>query len=47
VDDFTLTAASLPYRGNICRLERLFNTIQARAVHLLISFSVPKSELIH
>ena len=47
VDDFTLTAASLSYRGNIRRLQELFRTIQARAARLGISFSVLKTELIH
>jgi len=46
VDDFTLIAASRSYRGNIRRLQ-LFRTIQAKAVHLGISFSILKTELIH
>jgi len=47
VDDFTQIAASLTYRGNICRLRELSRTIQARAVRLGISFSVLKTEIIH
>ena len=47
MDDFTLTAASLSYGGNIRRLQELFRTIQARAACLGISFSVLKTELIH
>jgi len=47
VDDFALTAASLSYRANIRRLQRLFRTIEARAVRPGISFCVPKTQLIH
>jgi len=47
VDDFAQTPASLSYKGNIRRLQRLFRTIQARAAPLGIAFSVPKTELIH
>jgi len=47
VYDFASTAAPLSYRGNISRLQRLFRTIQARAVRLGISFWVPKTEVIH
>jgi len=46
-DDLALTAASLSYMGNIRHLPQLFRTIQARAVHLGISFSIPKTEFIH
>lgn len=47
MDAFVLTVASLSYRGNIRSLQGLFRTIKARAVPLGISFSVPKTELIH
>lgn len=47
VDDIALTVTSLSYRGNIRCLQGLLRTIQARAVQLGISFSVPKTELIH
>jgi len=47
VEDFALNVASLSYRGNIHRLQRLFRTIKARVVRLGISFSFPKTELIH
>jgi len=47
VDDFALTAASLSYRGNICRLQELFERLEAMAIHLGVSFSVAKTELIH
>jgi len=47
VDDFALTAASLSYRGNIRRPEKLFRAIQAKAARLGISFSIPKTMPIH
>ena len=47
VDDFTLTTASLSYRGNIRRLQEPFMTIQGKAVRLGISFSILKTQLIH
>jgi len=47
VDDFALTVASLPYRGNICRLQELFGSREAKADRLGVSFSVQKSQLIH
>jgi len=47
VDDFCLTVASLSYRGNICRLQELFRILQNTAPWLGVSFSVPKTELIH
>ena len=45
--DFALTAASRSYRESIRRLRELFRISQASAVHLGISFFVPKTELIH
>jgi len=47
VDDFSITVASSTYRGNIRRLQELFTTISARGRDLGVSFSVPKTELIH
>ena len=47
VDDFSLTVASLSHRSNIRRLQGLFLNISRRASTLDVSFSVPKTELIH
>jgi len=47
VDDFALTVASLSYRGNICRLQELFERLERKASRLGVSFSVAKTELIH
>jgi len=46
VDDFALTVASLSYRGNIHRLQDLFDRLQRKASRLGVSFSVAKTELI-
>jgi len=47
VDDFALTVASLSYRGNIRRLQELFEKLERKASRLGVSFSVTKTELIH
>ena len=47
VDDFSLTVASPSHRSNIRRLQDFFLKISRRAAELDISFSVPKTELIH
>jgi len=47
VDDFSITVASPSYRGNIRRLQSLFATISMRGRDIGVSFSVPKTELIH
>jgi len=47
VDDFSITVASPSYRGNIRCLHNLFTTISTRGRDLGVSFSVPKTELIH
>jgi len=47
VDDFALTVASLSYRGNIRRLQELFDKLERKASHLGVAFSVAKTELIH
>jgi len=47
VDDFSITVASPSYRGNIHRLQSLFSTIAAKGRDIGVSFSVPKTELIH
>jgi len=47
VDDFSITVASPTYRDNIRKLERHFITVAARGRDIGVSFSVPKTELIH
>ena len=47
VDDFGLTASSASYRGNIQILQKQYARLKARAAKLDVSFSVPKTELIH
>jgi len=47
VDDFSITVASPSYIGNIRRLQSLFSTIAAKGRDIGVSFSVPKTELIH
>jgi len=47
VDDFSITVASPSHRGNIRRLQSLFNRIASRGRGIGVSFSVPKTELIH
>ena len=47
VDDFSLTVASPSHRSNIRRLQSLFQNISKKASELDVSFSVPKTELIH
>jgi len=47
VDDFALTVASLSYRGNIRRLQELFDKLERKASRLGVAFSVAKTELIH
>jgi len=45
--DFTLTAPSLSYPGNIPHLQELFARLEAKALPLGVSFSIVKMELIH
>jgi len=47
VDDFALTVASLSYRGNIRRLQDLFDKLERKGSRLSVSFAVAKTELIH
>jgi len=47
VDDFSITVASHSYRGNIHRLQNLFATIAAKGRDIGVSFSVPKTEIVH
>ena len=47
VDDSSIMVASPSHRGNIRRLQGLFSTIAARGRDIGVSFSVPKTELIH
>jgi len=47
VDDFSITVASESHPGNICRLQNTFTQIAGRGRDLGVSFSIPKTELIH
>jgi len=47
VDDFTLTATSPSYRGNIRCLQELFQILEPKALQIVVSFSFAKTELIH
>ena len=47
VDQVSITVASPSHRGNIRKLQRLFNTVAARGRDIDVSFLVPKTELIH
>jgi len=47
VDDLALMVASLSYRCIIRRLQKLFGTLEAKALGLGVSFSVQSTELIH
>jgi len=47
VDDFSITVSSPSYRGNVRRVQRLFSTIAAKGRDIGVSFSVPKTKLIH
>jgi len=47
IDDISITVASPSYRGNIRRLQSLFSTIAAKGRDICVSFSVPKTALIH
>ena len=47
VDDFGLTASSTSYRRNIQTLQRQYAVLNARGARLGVSFSVPKTDLIH
>ena len=47
VDDFGLTVSSASYRRNIQILQKQYARLKARGARLGVSFSVPKTELIH
>jgi len=47
VDDFAVTVASPSYRTNVRLLQRSFSSLKRKASPINISFSVPKTELIH
>jgi len=47
VDDFAVTVASTSYRANVRLLQKAFSTLKRKASPINISFSVPKTELIH
>jgi len=47
VDDFSITVASSSNRGNVRRVQELFSTISAKGRDIGVSFSVPKTELVH
>jgi len=47
LDDFAVTIASPSYKTNICLLQKSFSLLKRKASSINISFSVPKTELIH
>ena len=47
VDDFAVTVASPCYRTNVCLLQKSFSALKRKASPINLSFSVPKTELIH
>jgi len=47
VDDFAVTVASPSYRTNVRLLPKSFSALKRKASPINISFSVPKTELIH
>ena len=47
LDDFGLTVSSASYRRNIQLLQRHYAVLKAKGPRLGVSFSIPKSELIH
>jgi len=47
VDDFAVTVASPSYRTNVRLLQKFFSALKRKASPINISFSVPKTELIH
>jgi len=47
VDDFAVTVASPSYRTNVRLLQKSFSALKRKASPINISFSVPKTELIH
>jgi len=47
IDDFAVTVASPSHRTNVPLLQKSFSTLKRRASPINISFSVPKTELIH
>jgi len=47
VEDFSITVATPSHRGNVRRLQTLFSTIAAKGWDIGVSFSVPKTELMH
>jgi len=47
VDDFSIMVASPSHKGNIRNLQRLFSCIATKGPDIGVSFSVPKTELIH
>jgi len=47
VDDFAVTVASPSYRTNVRLLQKSFSSLKRKTSPINISFSVPKTELIH
>ena len=47
VDDFAVTVAAPSYRTNVRLLQKSFSALKRKASAINISFSVPKTELIH
>ena len=47
IDDFSITVALDSHRGNVRRLQRVFTDISEKGRNLCVSFSMPKTELVH
>jgi len=47
VDDFAITVASPAYSTNVCPLQKAFSALKRKATPRNISFSIPKTEVIH
>jgi len=47
IDDFAVTVASPSYRTNVRLFQKTFSSLKRRASLINISFSIPKTELIH
>jgi len=47
VNDFTVTVASPSYRTNVRLLQKSFSALKRKASPINISFSIPKTELVH
>ena len=47
IDDFAVSVASSSYRTNVSLLQMFFSSLKRKASPINISFSIPKTELIH